>query len=59
MIVFVAVCGACGVYRDRVFFTVCLGDRQLADSEETFDICDKKCFGPTSLREPLRLLYMA
>jgi len=33
---------------------VCLGDRQLADSEETFDVCDKKCFGPTSLREPLR-----
>jgi len=32
---------------------VCLGDRQLADSEETFDVCDKKCFGPTSLREPL------
>jgi len=34
---------------------VCLGDRQLADSEETFDVCDKKCFGPTSLREPLTL----
>jgi len=33
---------------------VCLGDRQLADSEETFDVCDKKCFGPTSLRERLR-----
>jgi len=32
---------------------VCLGDRQLADSEETFDVCDKKCFGPASLREPL------
>jgi len=41
MIVFVAACGACGVYRDRVFFTVCLGDRQLADSKETFDVCDK------------------
>jgi len=35
---------------------VCLGDRQLADSEEMFDVCDKKCFGPTSLREPLRNL---
>jgi len=36
---------------------VCLGDRQLADSEETFDVCDKKCFGPTSLREPLIVNY--
>jgi len=34
---------------------VCLGDRQLADSEETFDVCDKKCFGPASLIEPLSL----
>jgi len=45
--VFVAVCGAWGVYRvrDRVFFTVCSGDRQLADSEEMFAVFDKKCFG--------------
>jgi len=35
---------------------VCLGDRQLADSEETFDVCDKKCFGPASLIEPLTRL---
>jgi len=27
------------------FFTVCLGDRQLADSEEMFVVCDKKCLG--------------
>ena len=26
------------------FFTVCSGDRQLADSEEMFAVCDKKCF---------------
>ena len=25
-----------------VFFTVCSGDRQLADSEEMFAVCDKK-----------------
>ena len=43
--VFLAVCGAWAVYRDRVFFTVCSGDRQLADSEEMFAVCDKKCFG--------------
>jgi len=36
---------------------VCLGDRQLADSEEMFAVLDKKCLGlkkrVTSLREPL------
>jgi len=42
------------VVSDRVFFTVSLGERQLADSEETFDVCDKNFFGPASLREPLR-----
>jgi len=34
--VFVAVCGAWGVYRDLIFS----GDRQLADSEEMFAVCD-------------------
>jgi len=26
------------------FFTVCSGDRQLADGEEMLAVCDKKCF---------------
>jgi len=38
-------------------FLQCLGDRQLADSEEMFAVSDKKIFGPkkrvTSLRAPL------
>jgi len=34
------------VSTETAFFTVCLGDRQLADSEETFDVCDKKMFWP-------------
>jgi len=40
--VFVTVCGAWAVYRDRVFFTVCSGDGQLVDSEEMFALCGKK-----------------
>jgi len=30
------------VYWDRIF-TVCSGDRQLADREKMFAVCDKKC----------------
>ena len=33
------------VSTETAFFTVCSGDRQLADSEEMFAVCDKKCFG--------------
>jgi len=47
--VFVAICA---------FFTVCLGDRQLEDSEDMFAVCDI-CFWPkkrvTSLRAPLKM----
>ena len=32
------------VSRETAFFTVCSGDKQLADSEEMFAVCDKKCF---------------
>ena len=34
-----------GLSTETAFFTVCSGDRQLADSEEMFAVCDKKCFG--------------
>jgi len=41
---FIYICGAWVVCIDCVFFTVCLGDRQLPDSE-MFAVCDKKCLG--------------